>query len=93
MSNSELTDFFKSDIINSQNNNSEVIPIPNGECMFIFNIFKGRDGPVQAFIDSGCNCWVAEGGIPQKELVSVQLEDGPIPINVAGGSTVYALAE
>ena len=45
------------------------------------------------FIDSGCNFWLAEEGIPETELKSCKLADGPIPMGVAGGQTMNASAE
>ena len=32
-------------------------------------------------------------GVPEKELKLIKLRDGPIPIRVAGGHTVFATAE
>ena len=45
------------------------------------------------FVDSGCNCWLAQEGIPEKEFISVKLTEGPIPLSVASGMTTYASAE
>ena len=36
---------------------------------------------------------MATEDLPAKELVSVKLREGPIPMGVAGGSTIYANAE
>ena len=70
-----------------------VRPIPEGEPIFIMNIFQGKTRPVLAFIDGGCNCWVAKQGIPENELVSVKMRSGPISVGVASGITVKASAE
>ena len=59
-------------------------PYPGGEPMFIMNIFKGRTRPILAFIDGGCNTWVAKEGVPEDELVSVKMRLGPIHCGVAG---------
>ena len=56
-------------------------------------VFQGKRGPVQALIDSGANCWLANDGIPQRELDSRMLMKGPIPLGVAGGIQVNATAE
>ena len=44
-------------------------------------------------MDSGCSSWLVKDGVPEKELKSIKLRDGPIPMGVAGGHTVYATAE
>ena len=44
-------------------------------------------------MDSGCSSWLVKDGVPEKELHSVKLRDGPIPMWVAGGHTVSATAE
>ena len=45
------------------------------------------------FVDSGCNCWIALDGIPQNELKSVKLREGPISLGVASGIEAQAEAE
>ena len=47
----------------------------------------------RGLIDSGANCWLAKDTVPQSELTSMKLMDGPIPIGVASGKTVFASAE
>lgn len=93
MSDDELVEFFNEDLKKTMKTTPEVRPIPEGDAVFIFCVFKGKKGPVQAFIDHGCNCWVAEEGIPETELVACKLQDGPFPMGVASGVTVYANAE
>ena len=93
MSDDELVDFFNEDLKKTMKTTPEVRPIPKGDAVFIFCVFKGKKGPVQAFIDHGCNCWVAEEGIPETELVACKLQNGPFPMGVASGVTVYASAE
>ena len=68
-------------------------PIPEGESIFIMNIFKGKTRPIVAFIDGGCNCWVAKEGVPEEQLTSVKMRSGPIPCGVASGISVNAKAE
>ena len=59
----------------------------------MFCVVQGLCNPVMTFLDSGCNCWLAEEGIPESEFISVKLSDGPIPLSVASGITTYASAE
>ena len=63
MDNSEILDFFTSDMRRMQSR-SKVHGIPDGEAVFILTVVKGRSGPVMTFIDSGANCWLAREGIP-----------------------------
>ena len=72
--------------------NAIVHGIPD-DPVFIFCIFKGMKRDIQVFIDSGCNCWLSLDGIPQEELDSVKVKDGPIPLGIASGKTAYAKAE
>ena len=55
----ELVDFFKEDVKKVSKKVPEIKSIPEGEPVFIMNVFKGATRPITAFIDSGCNCWVA----------------------------------
>ena len=93
MDDDELITFFTEDMKKVTKSKPDIRPIPEGEPVFIFSVFKGLNGPVMVFIDSGCNFWLAEEGIPQTELKSCKLADGPIPMGVAGGITVNASAE
>ena len=93
MSDEEIPEYFKSKLKSSNGKYPDVKPIPEGEPVFIMNIFKGRTRPLLAFIDSGCNCWVAKEGVPQRELISAKLRDGPIKVGVASGIIVNASAE
>ena len=92
MSDEEITNLFTNDM-RRMKDSSSIQPIPKGEPVFIFCIFQGKKGPIQAFIDSGANCWLALDGVPQDELVSAKMEDGPIPLGVASGMVTYAEAE
>ena len=93
MDDDELVTFFTEDMKRVTKSKPDIRPIPEGEPVFIFSVFQGLKGPVMAFIDSGCNFWLAEEGIPETELKSCKLADGPIPMGVAGGQTVNASAE
>ena len=70
-----------------------VNPMPEGVGVFKFCMFKGKNNPVQALVDSGCDRWITDDGIPQNELVSCKLDAGPIPLSVASGMTINACAE
>ena len=56
-------------------------------------VLKGKTRPVTAFIDSGCNCFVAREDVVKEELNAIKVSDGPIPMGVAGGKTVNASGE
>ena len=93
MTDSEITEYFENGSKQINMGKPDVRPIPEGEPIFIMNIFQGKTRPVLAFIDGGCNCWVAKQGIPESELVSVKMRSGPISVGVASGITVKASAE
>ena len=92
MNDDELVEFFTADM-RKKKLDKTIHPIPPGDPVFIFCVFQGKQGPVQVFIDSGANCWLSLDGIPQNQMDSVMLDNGPIPIGVAGDMTVYAKAE
>lgn len=92
MDDEELVEFFTADL-KRKKVESPVLPIPPGEPVFVFCPFQGKTRTVMTFIDSGANCWLSLDGIPQKELDSVMLAKGPIPLGVASGLTVNAKAE
>ena len=92
MDDEELVEFFTADL-KRKKVESPVLPIPPGEPVFVFCPFQGKTRTVMTFIDSGANCWLSLDGIPQKELDSVMLAKGPIPLGVASGMTVNAKAE
>ena len=71
----------------------KVLGIPEGETLFIFCIIKGKTRSLCAFMDCGCSSWLVKNRVPENELKSVKLRDGPIPMFVAGGHTVHATAE
>ena len=93
MSDRQVHDWFKMREEKAGRSVEKVLGIPEGETVFIFCIIKGRTRGLRAFIDNGCSTWLTKDGIPEKELKSVKLRDGPIPMWVAGGHTVYATAE
>ena len=92
MSDDEIHKYFSEDM-RIRGDTSPIHPIPKGDPVFIFCIFQGKKGPIQTLIDSGANCWLSVDMIPQLELESMKMMDGPIPIGVASGMTVSANAE
>ena len=92
MDNEELVEFFTADMRKKKIETS-VLPIPAVDPVFIFCTFQGKTKPIMVFIDSGANCWLSLDGIPQTQLDSVKLAQGPIPLGVASGMTVNAEAE
>ena len=89
ISDDDLVPFFENDLKASEDN-PDVRGIPPGETVFIMCVLKGKTRPVTAFIDSGCNCFVAREDVVKEELNAIKVSDGPIPMGVAGGKTVNA---
>ena len=77
----------------SGGNVDKILGIPEGETLFVFCLIKGKTRALRAFMDGGCSSWLVRDGVPQNELKSVKLRDGPIPMWVAGGHTHNASAE
>ena len=71
----------------------KILPIPEGEPMFMFCMIRGKSRSLRSFLDGGCSSWLAKDGVPQKELKSCKLRDGPIGMYVAGGHVATADAE
>ena len=92
MSDDEVLEFFNKDM-KKQKNDVIINGIPEGEPVFVFCTLKGKKSDLQCFIDSGANCWLALDGVPQEELRSVKMCDGPIRLGVASGMTTNAKAE
>ena len=68
----------------------KVKPYPSGQCVFLFCLIEGKTRPIQAFVDSGCNTMLSRQNVPETELVSAKLINGPIPVSVAGGGEIMA---
>ena len=92
ISDDDLVPFFENDLKASEEN-PDVRGIPPGETVFIMCVLKGKTRPITAFIDSGCNCFVAKEDVVKNELNAFKARDGPIPMGVAGGKTVAASGE
>ena len=54
-SDQELPEYFEEGFKQDKINKT-IRPIPEGEPVFIMNVFQGKTRPVHAFIDGGCNC-------------------------------------
>ena len=93
MDNKEIHEFFKDRESLVGGDVDKILGIPEGETLFIFCIIKGRTRSLRSFMDCGCSSWLVKNGVPENELKSVKLRDGPIPMFVAGGHTVHASAE
>ena len=93
LSNDGLLEYFKDDSRLSGGKKGNVLGIPKGDVAFVFCIIKGLKSGIQTFIDNGCNCCILRDGIPEKELKSCKLQNGPISIDVATGITVNATGE
>ena len=93
MNNKDLHEFYKNRSKREGSDVSRILQIPEGETLFVFCIIRGKTRGLRAFLDNGCNSWLVKDGVPQNELTSTKLRDGPINLGVAGGHTVQALAE
>ena len=71
----------------------EVVPIPDGEPMFMFQALKGRTGPVNAFYDSGCSNACLRDGVPGVQLRGQMLAKGPFTVGGVNGITIQAMDE
>ena len=71
----------------------EIVPIPDGEPMFMFQALKGKNKPVNAFYDSGCSNAVLKAGIPGVELQGQRLAKGPFNVFGVQGVTIQAQDE
>ena len=93
LSNEGLLDFFNKDKRLSGDGKGNILGIPKGDVAFVFCMIKGKKSGIQAFIDNGCNCCIMRDGIPENELRSCKLQNGPITIDVATGISVNATGE
>ena len=93
MTNAEVLDFFKKREEMEGGDAAKILGIPEGDPMFIFCMIQGRTRPLRSFMDGGCSSWLAKNGVPENELKSIKLKQGPLKMFVAGGHTQYADAE
>ena len=73
--------------------NKEMMPVPEGQPMFMFFGAKGKTRTLMVFFDSGCSRFIMRECIPGKELPASMVRPGPIPIGGVGGISVFASGE
>ena len=71
----------------------EIVPVPEGEPMFLFHAAQGRTEPVNTFYDNGCSHAVFKDGIPGDQLRGQLVAKGPFNIGGVAGLTTKALDE
>ena len=71
----------------------EVVPIPKGEPMFMFQALRGRNKPVNGFYDSGCSNACLRTGVPGSQLKGQVLAKGPFNITGVNGVNITAQDE
>ena len=72
---------------------SEIVPVPDGEPLFLFHGTQGRNRPVNVFYDNGCSHAVFKSGVPGTELKGQLVARGPFQIGGVGGLTTVAEEE
>ena len=72
---------------------AEVVPVPEGEPMFLFHPTKGKTEAVNTFYDSGCSHAVFKQGIPGDQLRGQVVNKGPFQIGGVGGLVTTAYDE
>ena len=71
----------------------EIVPIPDGDPMFMFQALRGKTQPVNAFYDSGCSNACLRTGIPGVQLQGQKLASGPFNVSGVQGITIQAKDE
>ena len=72
----------------------ELLPVPEGEPMFLFFGAKGRTREIMTFFDSGCSKYVIKDEvISSKELPATLVKNGPIFLGGVGNTRVFASGE
>ena len=74
----------------STNSPVEVVPVPEGNPMFMFQALRGRTKPVFAFYDSGCSNACLRSGIPGDQLRGQVLAKGPFIVEGVKGVLIQA---
>ena len=64
-----------------------IVPVPDGEPLFLFFGAKGKKRVINTFFDSGCSHAVFKKGIPGTELKGQLISKGPFHIGGVGGLT------
>ena len=71
----------------------EIAPEPKGKPIFMFFAAKGRNKPVNVFMDNGCSDCVVREGIPGVELKGTITKKGPFGMGGVGGLSSYTKDE
>ena len=71
----------------------EIVPVPEGEPLFLFHAAQGRTKPVNVFYDTGCSHAVFQADIPGTQLKGQLVAKGPFTIGGVAGLTTTALDE
>ena len=72
----------------------ELLPVPEGEPIFLFFGAKGRTREIMTFFDSGCSKFVIKDEvITSKELPATLVKNGPILLGGIGDMKVFASGE
>ena len=74
----------------SSNSPVEIVPVPVGDPMFMFQALKGITKPVFAFYDSGCSNACLRTGIPGSQLKGQVLAKGPFTVEGVNGVLIQA---
>ena len=71
----------------------EVVPIPDGAPMFMYQPLRGKTKPVNAFYDSGCSNACIMTGIPGAELSGQVIAKGPFVVEGVNSIKIEAKDE
>ena len=71
----------------------EIVPEPKGKPIFMFFAAKGRNKPVNVFMDNGCSDCVVREGIPGFEWKCTITKKGPFGMGGVGGLSSYTKDE
>ena len=69
---------------------AEIVPVPDGEPLFLFHGAQGRNRAINTFYDNGCSHAVFKSGVPGTELKGQLVARGPFNIGGVGGLTTTA---
>ena len=70
-----------------------MVPVPEGQPLFMFHATQGKTKPVMTFYDTGCSHAVFKQGIPREQLCGQLVAKGPFNIDGVGGLSTLALDE
>ena len=68
----------------------DVVPVPEGQPLFLFHAAQGKTAPVMTFYDSGCSHAVFKEGVPREQLRGQIVARGPFNIGGVGGLSTIA---